>query len=107
VAATRARDLLVVPVVGDKPIEGCLEVLNPAIYPPQDTRRSSSPAPGCPALVMTVCSIAALREFLLLADRSGQACTHQWPTDLRSVVGPGGVDARRAGGGLAAPTTHS
>jgi ATP-dependent exoDNAse (exonuclease V) beta subunit len=49
VAATRARDLLVVPVVGDKPLEGWLEVLNPAIYPPQDARRNSSPAPGCPA----------------------------------------------------------
>jgi ATP-dependent exoDNAse (exonuclease V) beta subunit len=49
VAATRARDLLVVPVVGDKPLEGWLEVLNPAIYPPQDARRSSRPAPGCPA----------------------------------------------------------
>jgi ATP-dependent helicase/nuclease subunit A len=49
VTATRVRDLLVVPVVGDKPLEGWLEVLNPAIYPPQDARRSSSPAPGCPA----------------------------------------------------------
>ena len=49
VAATRARDLLVAPVVGDEPIAGWLEVLNPAIYPPQDARRSSSPAPGCPA----------------------------------------------------------
>jgi ATP-dependent exoDNAse (exonuclease V) beta subunit len=49
VAATRARDLLVVPVVGDKPLEGWLEVLNPAIYPPQDARRNSTPAPGCPA----------------------------------------------------------
>jgi ATP-dependent helicase/nuclease subunit A len=49
VAATRARDLLVAPVVGDEPREGWLEVLNPAIYPPQDARRRSSPAPGCPA----------------------------------------------------------
>ena len=49
VAATRARDLLVAPVVGDEPIVGWLEALNPAIYPPQDARRSSRPAPGCPA----------------------------------------------------------
>ena len=49
VAATRARDLLISPAVGDEPIEGWLEVLNPAIYPPQDARRRSSPAPGCPA----------------------------------------------------------
>ena len=49
VAATRARDLLIVPVVGDAPIAGWLDVLNPAIYPPEDARRRSSPAPGCPA----------------------------------------------------------
>jgi ATP-dependent helicase/nuclease subunit A len=49
VAATRARDLLISPVVGDEPIAGWLEVLNPAIYPPQDARRSSRSAPGCPA----------------------------------------------------------
>lgn len=49
VAATRARDLLVAPVVGDEPIAGWLEVLNPVIYPPQDARRRSRPAPGCPA----------------------------------------------------------
>jgi ATP-dependent exoDNAse (exonuclease V) beta subunit len=49
VAATRARDLLISPVVGDEPIAGWLEVLNPAIYPPPDARRKSTPAPGCPA----------------------------------------------------------
>ena len=42
--------LLVVPVVGDEPIAGWLEVLDPAIYPPQEARRSSrSCDPGCPA----------------------------------------------------------
>jgi ATP-dependent helicase/nuclease subunit A len=49
VAATRARDLLVVPVCGDQPIEGWVEVLDPVLYPPDDSRRISSPAPGCPA----------------------------------------------------------
>ena len=49
VAATRARDLLVVPVVGDAPIAGWLEVLNPALYPLEDSRRKADPAPGCPA----------------------------------------------------------
>ena len=48
VAATRARDLLIVPVVGDAPIEGWLDVLNPAIYPLEDAKRRSGPAPGCP-----------------------------------------------------------
>ena len=49
VATTRARDLLVVPVVGDGERKGWLEVLNPAIYPTQEARRSAKPAPGCPA----------------------------------------------------------
>lgn len=35
VAATRARDLLVVPAVGDKRYDGWLGRLNPVIYPPQ------------------------------------------------------------------------
>jgi ATP-dependent helicase/nuclease subunit A len=49
VAATRARDLLVVPVCGDYPIEGWLEVLDPMLYPPDDQRRKVARAPGCPA----------------------------------------------------------
>ena len=53
VAATRARDLLVLPGVGDlKPgdelVSGWLEVLNPAIYPSPDARRYRGRAPGCP-----------------------------------------------------------
>ena len=49
VAATRARDLLVVPAVGDGPYEGgWLEPLHPAIYPPAAERRDPSPAPACP-----------------------------------------------------------
>jgi len=48
VATTRARDLLVVPVVGDGERPGWLEVLNPAIYPPGEARSSVTAAPGCP-----------------------------------------------------------
>jgi ATP-dependent helicase/nuclease subunit A len=48
VAATRARELLVVPVCGDQPIEGWFEVLDPILYPPDGSRRTSEPAPGCP-----------------------------------------------------------
>ena len=48
VAATRARDLIV-PVCGDQPIEGWVDVLNPVLYPPGDSRLNSKPAPGCPA----------------------------------------------------------
>ncbi|MBI4904687.1 MAG: UvrD-helicase domain-containing protein [Acidobacteria bacterium] len=50
VAATRARDLLVIPAVGDEERKGWLSPLNNAIYPSQDKRRVSASAPGCPAL---------------------------------------------------------
>jgi ATP-dependent exoDNAse (exonuclease V) beta subunit len=49
VAATRARDLLVVPVTGDGELASWLEPLNKALYPPPDQRRQPRPAPGCPA----------------------------------------------------------
>ncbi|HET7695432.1 MAG TPA: UvrD-helicase domain-containing protein [Vicinamibacterales bacterium] len=49
VAATRARDLLVVPAIGDAPYEGgWLDPLVPAIYPPESARRQPSRAPGVP-----------------------------------------------------------
>jgi ATP-dependent exoDNAse (exonuclease V) beta subunit len=49
VAATRARDLLVVPAVGDGPYqEGWVRPLNRALYPPRDLRQSPSPARGVP-----------------------------------------------------------
>jgi ATP-dependent helicase/nuclease subunit A len=50
VAATRARDALVVPVIGDGPYEGgWLDPLMNAVYPPESSRREPSRAPGCPA----------------------------------------------------------
>jgi hypothetical protein len=49
VAATRARDLLVVPAIGDGPYEGgWLDPLTPAIYPPEVMRRSPGHPAGCP-----------------------------------------------------------
>ncbi|MCM3905271.1 MAG: UvrD-helicase domain-containing protein [Pyrinomonadaceae bacterium] len=50
VAATRARDLLVVCAVGDQPYEGWLATLNPVLYPAEDISfkpRATQP-PGCP-----------------------------------------------------------
>ena len=49
VAATRARDLLVAPVCGDEPTEGWLDVLQPVLYPADESRRNSHAADGCPA----------------------------------------------------------
>ena len=50
VAATRARDLLVIPAVGDGALQSrWVSPLNDAIYPSREHRRSPAPAPGCPA----------------------------------------------------------
>ena len=49
VAASRARDLLVVPAVGDEPYtEGWISPLNGSIYPPDAQRRADGEADGCP-----------------------------------------------------------
>ena len=48
VASTRARDLLVVPAIGDAPLEGWLSPLDRAIYPDRKDRRAALPGPGCP-----------------------------------------------------------
>jgi ATP-dependent helicase/nuclease subunit A len=49
VAATRARDLLVVATVGEEEREGgWLSPLYDALYPPKDRWRISGAAPGCP-----------------------------------------------------------
>ena len=50
VAATRARDLLVVPALGDGPhAEGWVAPLNAAIYPAEDARRVQARGVGCPS----------------------------------------------------------
>ena len=50
VAATRARDLLVVPALGDGPWEGgWLSPLNAALYPPDAVRRTAARGPKCPS----------------------------------------------------------
>jgi ATP-dependent exoDNAse (exonuclease V) beta subunit len=48
VAATRARDLLVLPVCGDSQLPGWLSALNPALYPEDGARRRPAAAPLCP-----------------------------------------------------------
>src|SRR5207247_6732922 len=56
VAATRARDLLVVPAIGDDPFasgweaapDGWIEPVQRAVYPVAERRRAPEPASGCP-----------------------------------------------------------
>jgi ATP-dependent helicase/nuclease subunit A len=50
VAATRARDMLVVPIVGDERLpESWVTPLYPATYPKRKSQRAPLPATGCPA----------------------------------------------------------
>lgn len=50
VAATRAKDLLVVPVCSEKQFKDTwTEVLGPALYPEPSRAHDPRPAPGCPA----------------------------------------------------------
>jgi ATP-dependent helicase/nuclease subunit A len=49
VAATRAREMLVVPSCGDAPLAGWLAMLAPALHPaPSTARKPLGPGPGCP-----------------------------------------------------------
>jgi len=49
VAATRARDLLVVPVLGDARFAGWLSALDPTVHPsPEDPLPETREPPGCP-----------------------------------------------------------
>jgi ATP-dependent helicase/nuclease subunit A len=49
VAATRARDLLLIAAIGEEQREGgWLSPLHPSLYPPKEQWRISRPAPGCP-----------------------------------------------------------
>jgi len=94
VAATRARDLLVVPALGDGPwAGGWLEPLNDAVYPPAGARRTATRGPKCPAF----------RSKDTVLDRPGEepagpatVCPgqHTFVEDGYSVVwwdpGPGG-----------------
>jgi len=51
VAATRARDLLVVPALGDGRYDGWLQALSPVLYPPPERVHvpETRQPPGCPA----------------------------------------------------------
>ncbi|MEO8701870.1 MAG: UvrD-helicase domain-containing protein [Kofleriaceae bacterium] len=49
VAATRAKDLLVVPVVGDEERDNWLTALSPVVYPDPARKRDHVAAPACPS----------------------------------------------------------
>ena len=49
VAATRARDILVMPVIGDEERDSWISALVPVTHPEPERKRAASVAPGCPA----------------------------------------------------------
>jgi ATP-dependent exoDNAse (exonuclease V) beta subunit len=85
VAATRARDLLVVPVVADQEIENSwLHPLQPVVYPDPASRGEGEPALGCPSFgdeAMVVRPRSARRP-----DRAPVRPGRSWPRAGRQPV---------------------
>lgn len=91
VAATRARDVLIVPAVGDGPYDkGWLRPLNRALYPPREQWQLPSPARGVPLFKGRQTIMADARAdgqpvddtvrpgTYQLTDESGQAYSVVW-----------------------------
>jgi ATP-dependent exoDNAse (exonuclease V) beta subunit len=90
VAATRARDVLVVPVIGDEVYQGgWLDPLMPAIYPTGESRRHPSSGTGCPAFTS--------RDSVLTRPDGDPARSHTVAPGSY-VFGPG-YEPRSAGSG--------
>ncbi|MDP8981057.1 MAG: UvrD-helicase domain-containing protein [Acidobacteriota bacterium] len=83
VAATRARDLIVVPVVGDEERDGWLAPLNKAVYPVPRDCRNAAKAPGCPPF----------RGDATVLDRPTEYSTHSEDVSVKP-----GLQRARAGG---------
>jgi ATP-dependent exoDNAse (exonuclease V) beta subunit len=84
VAATRARDVLVVPAVGDEVYDGgWLDPLMRAIYPAVAERRTGTPAAGCPAF----------------PSRDTVLCRPDGDPARSTTVAPGGYLFQRLDGG--------
>ena len=106
VAATRARDLLVVPTFGDaareKPGIGWMDTMAPALYPAAERKRQARPAPGCPRFgddsVLTRAADSDARPDEAVAPGlhqtgNGDVCVVWWDPQLLalSVDSLGGV----------------
>ncbi|MGE0394415.1 MAG: UvrD-helicase domain-containing protein, partial [Vicinamibacterales bacterium] len=85
VAATRARDVLVVPAVGDEPFDGWVTPLNDALYPEAGARRDGRPSPGVPAF--------ASRDTVLERPDGDPARPGTVAPGLHTITG-GGADSQ-------------
>jgi ATP-dependent exoDNAse (exonuclease V) beta subunit len=86
VAATRARDLLVVPGVGDEEREGWLGPLNKAIYPERTKRRERAAAAGCPPFAGDRTVLERPPEFFGRPEDSVRPGLHHPQTGEHRVV---------------------
>jgi ATP-dependent exoDNAse (exonuclease V) beta subunit len=107
VAATRARDLLVVTGVADEELENSwIAALHPAISHPARARRGRA-RPGLPR--RSAESPAGERPNHAKpasALRCTRAASHRGPADTRGVVGSEGIAAGRAGARRPAPAAR-
>ncbi len=95
VAATRARDLLVVPAVGDGPYDkGWVRPLNRALYPPREQWQSPSPARGVPLFKgkQTIMAGRARRRAAGRRHRApGHVSAHRSRIRARPIPWSGGI----------------
>ena len=97
---------MVVPACGDEPIEGWFKVLNPVLYPTEDARRRSQPAPGCPAFGEESVLERGPRGNRPPAAPSGPVCTCEAGWRTGRVVGSGRPCPRGRGARAAAAPAH-
>ncbi|HYL34523.1 MAG TPA: UvrD-helicase domain-containing protein [Bryobacteraceae bacterium] len=102
VAATRARDLLVVPAVGDEEFEGWVAPLNKAIYPAPELYRNSKRAAGCPkfgeASIIDrpfFCSDEPSVRPGLLSTREGTHAVVWWDPHALNLTAPANFGLRQ------------
>src|SRR5712691_418221 len=104
VAATRARDLLVVCAVGDQPCEGWLATLNPVIYPPASNSfnpETTQPL-GCPQFGSDNVAVRPRNALRppgsvtpgLHKPRAGEHRVVWWDPSLLELVKESGVGSR-------------
>ena len=107
VAATRARDVLVVPVVGDEMYEGgWLDPLMPAVYPSLFAREARAQGVGCPAFPSKDSVLTRPDGDPGAADDRGAGLPISFgdpepdpePSLFRRLVGSARADARRGFG---------
>jgi len=104
VAATRARDLLVVCAVGDGPFDGWLATLNPVLYPPESNsfKPKSRQPPGCPKFGSENVIVRPQKAFRPLGSvmpglhkpRAGEHSVVWWDPALLELNKQGGTGSR-------------